>query len=128
MDPEASHWAIRSAPLCLSCRRPTTERTARRGNHLGHDGRPYFRCEPCNRFSCFGDMRGIHLNNPVCYCEGYLFSRRQIAGWDSQQKVRGAIHYVCAVGKCDFFEYCRDNDGRILHYTNLPEYPRSMGF
>jgi hypothetical protein len=73
-------------------------------------------------------MRGVHLSNPVCYCEGYLFSRIQIAGWEGRQAIHGAIHFVCAVGKCNFFEYLTDDEGHILGFENPPDDPRSMGF
>lgn len=58
------------------------------------------------------------LENPTCYCDhGMQFSRRVIANREAARaKVPRSISYQCATGGCKFFEYMRDNDGRVLVY------------
>lgn len=55
-------------------------------------------------FSCFGDMRGIQAQNPVCRCPSKHYSRAVVDGeWEEGEKER-AIHYRCAVGGCSFIQ------------------------
>jgi hypothetical protein len=63
---------------------------------MGNGGRPYFVCRTCNDFVCFGDMRGIHDENPPCDCDSIPLSRR---GVDRNRKT----FYNCALGKCGYF-------------------------
>jgi len=50
-------------------------------------GRPAYACNRplCNPgFSSFGGIRGIHLENPVCYCSSYPLNRVQVANENDQ--------------------------------------------
>lgn len=71
-----------------------------------------YKCGRCDRFSCFGDVRGIHLENPVCDCA--ILSRAQVAGEENAQKIARAVHYVCAVGGCEYFAYSADAEGEVM--------------
>ena len=85
---------------------------------------------PCNKFGCFGDLRGIHATNPACECPGVPFSRLQVAGNNGQQAMPRALYYTCPIGECEFFMYVVDEEGNVLLYTgtNLSaEYLASSG-
>lgn len=116
MDPNTGHWAIQSAPACLECGCFMFNYNCSKKNPLGNAGRPCYICKNCNKFSCFGDMRGIHMNNPPCYCEGLLFSRLQISGSNNQQIFPSALHYTCAVGGCNFFCYVTNEHRAVCVY------------
>lgn len=56
-------------------------------------------------------MRGIHLQNPACDCSELVLSRLQVAGQGGGKLARG-MHFVCAVGRCEYFAYLQDENGR----------------
>lgn len=114
MDPNAAHPLLNTAPICLRCGLQTEKRLVLPENPNGNGGRPMYSCASCNRFSCFGDIRGIHLGNHLCDCA--LLSRAQVAGDD--KKVLRAVHYRCAVDGCGYFEYEKDENGRYLQLNN----------
>ena len=114
MDPHAHHPLLRQAPYCLACKRTTDPSVAVAWNYNGNGGRPIYRCVYCHNFSCFGDMRGIHLENPVCDCPERPLSRAQVAGDRDRQVIRRAVHYRCAVGRCKYFEYMREQNGEVV--------------
>jgi len=117
MDSESDHWAIRRPPTCLYCGFSTRRRRAIPGNPNGNADRPYYCCTKCDEFSCFADMRGIHLQNPTCDCPRPTLSRLQIAGQDKE--IPRALHYRCAVGGCSYFSYITGHQGQVLRYDGL---------
>lgn len=102
--------AIVSPPRCLACAKFTHRRTTIRIDQ-GDDGRLYYICPACRKFSCFGDARGIHLQNPACDCSNHQLSRVQVAGEKDNQVIPRALHFRCAVGGCD---YMVDDSGRVI--------------
>ncbi|PYI00921.1 hypothetical protein BO78DRAFT_29517 [Aspergillus sclerotiicarbonarius CBS 121057] len=125
-DSHALSWAIKSPPACLRCGNPSTILSyTRPENPLGNGGRPYYKC-PCGEFCCFGDMRGVHSTNPHCYCSDFKLSKRQIAGWNNNQRVPRAIHYVCADGGCDFYDYELDEHGQVRIFQGPILHPEAM--
>ena len=117
MDPESNHWAIRRPPTCLYCGLSTHRTRANPSNPNGNAHRPYYYCKYCNEFSCFADMRGIHLENPICDCPRSIPSRLQFAGQD--KAIPRALHYRCAVGGCSYLSYLTDHQGHVLVYGGL---------
>ena len=73
-----------------------------------------YRCGECGKFACFADMRGVHEDNPLCECPDGPPSRMQAAGERNGQAVPRAVHFRCAIGRCDFFEYMDDDQGEIV--------------
>lgn len=59
-------------------------------------------------------MRGIHLENPVCYCSSYPLSRVQVANENDQQSIPRSVFFKCAIGGCNFFEYMLNDAGGVL--------------
>lgn len=59
-------------------------------------------------------MRGNDSRNPTCHCGAS--SKMQISG--SNTKPRKLLHFVCRLGKCDFFEYRRDGQRKQI---SLPD-------
>lgn len=87
-------------PKCIKCNKPTTFSITRLSNRKGNGGRPYYKCIPCKKFSCFADDRGNDRSNPQCHCG--LKSRRQVSG--PEKRGPRQVHYVCRVGGCDYYE------------------------
>lgn len=101
-DPFRAHPDLKRAPRCRKCKGPTSKKKANPENVIGNGGRPFYRCDRCEMFSCFGDMRGIHASNPKCNCSLRRRSRAVLnKQWD---EIRGgrAAHFRCAVGECGF--------------------------
>jgi hypothetical protein len=92
-------------PNCHSCGEACTRHITRSSNRNGNAGRPYYKCIPCDKFSCFVDSRGEDENNPLCDCG--KSSRRQLS---SREKGR-RIFYVCKTGSCQFFQFHKRRDG-----------------
>jgi hypothetical protein len=63
-------------------------------------------------------QRGILPDNPICHCPinpfAVIRSRAQIAGLDDNKVIPRALHFKCAVGRCDFFRYFLDNNGEVV--------------
>ncbi|KAE8407010.1 hypothetical protein BDV37DRAFT_39489 [Aspergillus pseudonomiae] len=124
--PWAEHIALRKAPRCVHCGGRTQKEPCQSSNKNGNAYRPYYSCSSCERFVCFGDMRGVLAENPTCYCDhGMQFSRRGIAG--GRARFPRSIFYQCATGGCLFFEYMTDNHDRIMIYSG-PVTPRHLTF
>ncbi|KAF2158363.1 hypothetical protein M409DRAFT_71684 [Zasmidium cellare ATCC 36951] len=94
-------------PLCGAGNPHLTKYITRTSNRNANAGRPYLRCDPCNRFVTFTDKRGVHEVNPHCQCDKP--SRIQVA---SKHKGRG-LHFVCSTGVCKFYEEAKDEAGKI---------------
>lgn len=111
MDPTASHPLLTQAPNCLACGSQTNRHVTHWDNANGNAYRPYFKCKTsaCKKFACFGDMRGIHANNPACDCG--LPSRFQLGMKD--ETFPGALHWRCAVGGCHYFQRYCDPEGVV---------------
>lgn len=118
VEPWQKHFALRTAPHCLSCGKKTFRDRCVPWNKNGNAFRPYYKCLQCG-FSCFGDMRGVLAENPTCDCgDGMQFSRRTIAGPDSgKTKIPRSIFYQCAIGGCDFWQYMKNDQGAILIWS-----------
>ena len=89
-----------------------------------------YRCDNCHRFICFADTRSIYSKKPVCECPEQPLSRAQVAGEMETREILRAVHYRCAIGKCSFFEYKKDDQGEVvtLHEGRLDaEELRRMG-
>lgn len=97
-----------NCPICPLCGGEPKYFITRRSNRNGNAKRPYYKCLECNKFVTFADERGINANNPVCDCDHP--SRMQVAG-KSSATPRG-LHYVCVVGRCDFFERAKSPAGK----------------
>lgn len=99
-------------PTCCRCNGQSLEDNASPSNPNGNQSRPYFKCASCGKFLVFNDDRGNLPNNPECHC--CLSSKRQVAG----RKKNRAIHYVCRVGRCNFYSAAVDPHGRQLCVAN----------
>jgi hypothetical protein len=104
-NPVAEHPLLHSAPQCRRCGVTTHKSTVLPWNENGNGDRPMFKCGKCKRFSCFGDMRGIHADHPKCKCKEPQASRMIVAGRKDTQVIPRALYLQCAVGGCDFFGY-----------------------
>ena len=108
-QPEETHLLRnnqQAIPNCRSCGEECTRHVTRSSNRNGNAGRPYYKCIPCNIFSCFDDSRGEDEKNPLCDCG--KSSRRQLS---SRERGR-QIFYVCKTGSCEFFQFHKRQDGR----------------
>ena len=73
-----------------------------------------YKCMKCNKFACFGDMRGVQRDNPVCFCEGSMPSRAQVSGHKEGRMNSRTVHHRCASGECDFWKYMEDGNGNVV--------------
>lgn len=119
-DPRRRHPRVGEASRCGRCGGETVEEQVKEDNYNGNGGRPVIRCSECGKFRCFGDMRGVHADNPGCDCAGQPASRRQVAGEGWGQTVGRAVHYRCAVGACEYFEYEVDEEGETVVVESGP--------
>lgn len=94
-------------PLCGSGNPHLTRHITRTSNRNANSGRPYLRCDTCNRFVTFLDERGVHSVNRRCDCGNP--SRIQVAG---KHKGR-SLHFVCSAGACNFYEEAQDDAGKV---------------
>ena len=130
MNTTALHRMLDRAPRCRFCGETTEKGTVSWQNENGNAGRPMYKCTKCDEFACFGDTRGIHKGNPVCFCAGKMPSQAQVSGHKEGQWNSRIAHYRCASGECDFWECMIDDDGWVV---TLPEGPlgakdlKSMG-
>ena len=83
-------------------------RLTRSSNRNGNAGRPYYKCDPCNKFLVFADDRGNDPANPECDCG--ISSKKQISSRDKGRK----IHFVCRMGGCDFYAPKVVRDGETV--------------
>jgi hypothetical protein len=97
-----------TAPNCIICGRLTTLLTTRASNLKGNAVREYFKCNPCKKFHCFSDTRGNDPRNPLCRCGASSIT--QISG--AEKRVARGVRYVCRLGRCDFYDICRDDQKR----------------
>lgn len=88
-------------PPCMICDRPTVHQITRSSNREGNAGRPYYICLPCGKFHCFADRKGNDPRNPHCHCGTY--SKRQLS--DVEWSPRRKIHYVCRLGRCNYYRH-----------------------
>ena len=95
------------APPCFRCGEPSVRFITRRSNRNGNVGRPYYKCVECRQFLVFADERGNDPQNPPCDCG--TSSKTQVSGPD--KSVPRGVHYVCRLGKCDFYAPCMDQEG-----------------
>lgn len=104
-NPFRAHPDLKSPPRCRRCKHPTSKTVVYPASSIGNGGRPYYRCNRCRLFSCFGDMRGVHASNPKCHCSLHRHSRAVLRKkWDAVIGGR-AIRFRCAVGQCGLDEY-----------------------
>ena len=82
---------------CWRCNRTTKREIVKQGNRKGHDGRPYYRCQPCDKFHSWGDNQGVYVSNPTCDCDNP--SRRE----KTTKKGRVKEYYECATRRCTFY-------------------------
>lgn len=105
---------------CPCCKSSLESLTVMYSNPNGNAGRPYLKCSKplCNKFVTFTDNRGIHdddssyITNPLCQCGSP--SRLQVCGREPHVRNPRALHFVCAYGRCEFFEYKFDSDGEKM--------------
>lgn len=90
----------RTPPACFLCSRPSRRYVTRKSNRKGNARRPYYKCDPCNKFLVFADERGNEPRNPTCDCG--LSSKRQLTGPVSS--VSRKMHFVCREGACDYWK------------------------
>jgi hypothetical protein len=114
MHPGLEH----SGPLCLRCKSSTALYYVNPWNPNGNAGRPYYKCinTTCGKFATFADLRGIHNplsfgQNVFCRCPSYNLPRLQVAGQGKRNP--GALHWVCATGRCNTFVNWLDGGGNV---------------
>ncbi|CAG8372100.1 unnamed protein product [Penicillium salamii] len=98
------------APRCPRCQRTGKMETTRPSNRKGNAGRDYYKCHPCNKFLVFVDYRGNDPSNPLCHCRAS--SKTQMAG--PGKRVARGLHYVCRLGRCDFYQVYQNVQGQHL--------------
>lgn len=104
-DPSRARPDLKNAPRCRKCKGTTSRKMVRSDNAIGNGGRPYYRRDCCQKFSCFGDMRGIHDANPTCRCSPRRRSRAALnRRWDENHGGR-AVRFRCAFGNCGFDKF-----------------------
>ncbi|KAI1661984.1 hypothetical protein F4813DRAFT_94991 [Daldinia decipiens] len=97
-------------PKCFRCLETATRYTTSKTNTKGNGGRPYFKCDPCNKFLVFADYRGNYPRHDpqrgpednICHCS--VSTKRLIAGRDKNNP--GQVFYVCRQGTCDAYIPC----------------------
>lgn len=98
---------VHSCPTCSLCGGEPKHFITRRSNRNADAKRPYYKCMPCKKFVTFADGRGINVSYPTCDCDAPC--RLQLAGKSAATPC--GLHYVCANGKCEFFERAKDRGG-----------------
>ena len=93
-------------PVCRDCKKETSRLITNPPSKPEHDNgntdRPYYKCETkgCRKFFCFDDDRGIHHDNPLCFCGER--SRRRVAGQDRSSTSDSLfLVFQCAKFACD---------------------------
>jgi hypothetical protein len=113
----ALHLMLGRAPRCRLCGETTEKRTVSVRNENGNAGRPMYMCVRCDEFACFGDIRGIQEENPICFCVGKMPSRAQVSRPRRYCSNTRTVYYICASGECDFWEHMKDDDGEEVILT-----------
>ncbi|KAK3939017.1 hypothetical protein QBC46DRAFT_217185, partial [Diplogelasinospora grovesii] len=90
-------------PPCLICGTPSSFREVLPYNTNGNALRPYYRCEPCDKFVTFADLIGCHPDNPPCNCEPRMASREVVTGSNAQCGA-GRKVWRCAEGRCRYWK------------------------
>ncbi|CAG7935671.1 unnamed protein product [Penicillium salamii] len=106
-----------TGPNCMRCGKPSDEFVTETSNRNNNEGRPYFKCVPCNKFLVFNDTRGNDPDNPACSCG--VSSKRQAAG--HYRQVPRGVHYVCRLGRCNFYVPQMGNTGRQVSLEDVEE-------
>lgn len=109
--------APESGPDCMMCGKASSRFVTRTSNRNNNAARPYYKCVPCDRFLVFDDTRGNDPSNPHCHCG--TSSKRQISG--RHRQVSRGIHYVCRLGKCDFYCPAKDMCDEQLSFEDVQE-------
>ena len=104
---------LAAAPICRECYCRTSRHITRASNRNGNAGRPYYKCDQCNKFHCFDDDRGNDPRNPRCLCQ--VASRQQVAG--PEKAIPRGLHYVCRSGQCNFYTVRRDVNAQQITVT-----------
>ena len=99
-----------TAPDCRQCGGPSFLLKTRSSNRNGNAGRPYYKCLLCNKFLVFNDVRGNNVRNPPCHFGAS--SKMQISG--AHKNVPRGLHFVCRLGKCDFYQAVTDDNQRQI--------------
>ena len=89
-------------PVCRKCKKETSREITQPENDRGNANRPYYKCKTngCEKFYCFDDARGIHPDNPPCFCGEP--SRRRVAGKDRSSTSDSLfLTFQCAAAACD---------------------------
>ncbi len=120
MNPHDGHPLLGDSPRCQLCNSILSRCFTLAQNRNGNAGRPMYRCGECRTFVCFGDMRGVDPENPLCECPTPHPSRAQVAGERDGQILPRAVYFGCAIGQCRFFGYVVDDENEVL---TLPEGP-----
>lgn len=115
--------APETAPSCIKCGLPTSRLKTKRSNRNGNALRPYYKCQPCNKFHCFADTRGNDPANPLCHCG--VSSKRQLSGLEKRPPRQ--LHYVCRLGTCDYYDVDRSLSGESKDFDeNVLERMREL--
>ena len=115
--------APETIPNCIKCGLLTSRLITKQSNRNGNALRPYYKCQPCNKFHCFADTRGNDPANPLCYCR--VSSKRQLSGLDKRPPRQ--LHYVCRLGTCNYYEVDRSLSGESKDFDeNILERMREL--
>ena len=87
-------------PVCPECDEETSREITNPENDNGNANRPYYKCITygCGEFYSFDDARGIHPDNPLCFCGKR--SRRRVAGKATSDSL--FLVFQCARATCDY--------------------------
>ena len=126
MSTSALHLMLGRAPRCRFCGETADKATVSAQNENGNAGRPMYKCAKCDEFACFGDIRGIQEENPVCFCKGNMPSRAQVSRPKRSRSNSRTVYYACASGECDFWERMKDDDGDEVILPGGPLYAKEL--
>ena len=126
MSMSALHRMLGRAPRCRCCGETTEKGTVSLQNEHGNAGRPFYKCTRCDEFACFGDIRGIQEENPVCFCTSNKPSRAQASRPRRSQSNLRIVYYICASGECEFWEHMKDDDGDEVTLPGGPLYAKDL--
>ncbi|KAI1506281.1 hypothetical protein F5X99DRAFT_129330 [Biscogniauxia marginata] len=81
-------------PRCHCCGQVGKYFITRLSDRNRNPGRPYHKCQSCDKFLVFCDQRSNDPTNPKCHCG--CSSKRQVTR--RSKPVSGRLHYVCRLG------------------------------